>query len=92
VFVSRCFSAFNVCACLAFQKCEGPKRKPLEREFPHICRLLEPLSKREDFCLRNNWAARRSVSARPEPTSERRAFANHDRKLLKRIHKAKATC
>ena len=40
------------------EKCNGPKRKPLEREYPNICSILSPLQSIE-FCANNNWDIRR---------------------------------
>ena len=38
---------------------QGPKRKPLEREYPDICERLSPLEvQRPGFCKNNNWDLR----------------------------------
>ena len=39
-------------------KCDGPKRKPLEREYPNICSTLAPLKrlKKGEFCANNQWS------------------------------------
>ena len=49
---------FCIVAKRLVEKCKGPKRKPLEREYPDVCHLLEPLDK-FDFCKNNNWDIRR---------------------------------
>ena len=38
---------------------KGPKRKPLEREYPDLCKKLKPLQvDRPGFCRNNNWDLR----------------------------------
>ena len=38
---------------------KGPKRKPLEREYPDLCKKLKPLETEEPgFCRNNNWDLR----------------------------------
>ena len=45
------------------QKCKGPKRRPLEREYPNLCTTLEPLMRLEPsrFCKNNAWDIPRSM-------------------------------
>ena len=39
------------------EKCKGPKRKPLEREYPNLCSILHPLTQldQDKFCKNNAW-------------------------------------
>ena len=48
---------FCIVAKRLIEKCKGPKRKPLEREYPNICSTLEPLSRLDPrrFCKNNAW-------------------------------------
>ena len=45
------------------RKCEGPKRKPLEHEYPNICTKLSPLTRMrtEVFCKDNIWSLPRNL-------------------------------
>ena len=36
---------FCILAKRLIEKCQGPKRRPLEREYPNICNTLDPLTK-----------------------------------------------
>lgn len=49
---------FCILAKNLLKKCEGPKRKPLEREYPNICSTLAPLKslKPGTFCQNNQWS------------------------------------
>ena len=51
---------FCIVAKRLVEKCNGPKRKPLEREYPQICSLLKPLEN-ITFCTNNNWDIRRHL-------------------------------
>ena len=48
---------FCILAKNLLKKCDGPKRKPLEREYPNICSTLAPLKtlKPGTFCQNNQW-------------------------------------
>ena len=52
-----------ICMHRLLQKCEGPKRKPLEHEYPNICTKLSPLTRmRTDvFCKDNIWSLPRNL-------------------------------
>jgi len=45
------------------QKCNGPKKRPLEREYPNLCTILEPLMSLDPlrFCKNNAWDIPRSM-------------------------------
>ena len=49
---------FCILAKNLLDKCDGPKRKPLEREYPNICSTLAPLKrlKKGEFCANNQWS------------------------------------
>ena len=49
---------FCIVAKNLLDKCDGPKRKPLEREYPNICSTLAPLKrlKKGEFCANNQWS------------------------------------
>ena len=54
---------FCILAKRLLHKCKGPKRKPLEREYPNLCSTLEPLTKLDPtrFCKNNNWDIPRTL-------------------------------
>ena len=47
------------------EKCEGPKRKPLDHEYPNICQTLSPLRNMSPdvFCKDNIWSLPKSQVA-----------------------------
>ena len=49
---------FCILAKGLIEKCDGPKKKPLEREYPNICAILAPLRtlKPGTFCINNQWS------------------------------------
>ena len=54
---------FCILAKRLIEKCKGPKRKPLEREYPNLCTTLEPLTRLDPsrFCKNNAWDIPRYV-------------------------------
>ena len=48
---------FCILAKNLLEKCKGPKKKPLEREYPNLCSILHPLTQldQEKFCKNNAW-------------------------------------
>ena len=56
------------------QKCNGPKKRPLEREYPNLCTILEPLMSLDPlrFCKNNAWDIPRSMV--PNCTNTRYLF------------------
>ena len=48
---------FCILAKNLLQKCQGPKKKPLEREYPDLCSIIHPLTQidPEKFCKNNAW-------------------------------------
>ena len=57
------------CVNLATLALKGPKRKPLEREYPDLCKKLKPLQvDRPGFCRNNNWDLRYRVTSCPNST------------------------
>ena len=53
---------FCILAKNLLQKCQGPKKKPLEREYPNLCSIIQPLTQLdpEKFCKNNAWDIPRS--------------------------------
>ena len=49
---------FCIIAKRLVEKCQGPKKSAIERKYPNICTILEPL-KNIEFCTRNIWYIRR---------------------------------
>lgn len=49
--------AFCIIIQRILQKCNGFKRRPLEKSYPNICSTLEPLNGMEenDYCINNRW-------------------------------------
>jgi hypothetical protein len=67
---------FCIVAKRLIEKCEGPKRKPLEREYPNLCTTLEPLTRLdpERFCTNNAWDIPRYVSDHPKSPLDREDY------------------